>query len=117
MAVDLDGTNICVCSVDLHGDITYSVKQSEMTIPRKLMMTRTDPELFSFIAERVETFLKFYHSMFFSKFTYSPVISFELVFSYSVYQSAVNSDIVLRWIKGFDISDLVGQNILQTAST
>lgn len=109
--MDLGGTNIRVCSVDLHGDSTYNVKKSKMTIPRKLMVTRAGHELFSFIAERVDTFLKTYHPIFLNKSSYPQIISLGLTFSYPVYQSAVNSGILLRWTKGFDIPDIVGQDV------
>ena len=109
--MDLGGTNIRVCSVDLHGDTTFSVQQSKMTIPRQLMVTKTGHQLLSFIAERVEAFLNTYHPTLLTKSSYSPTISLGLTFSFPVYQSAVNSGILLRWTKGFDIPDLVGQDV------
>ena len=57
-AVDLGGTNLRVCSVDLHGDTTCSILQSEVAIPSKLMTAETSQELFSFVANHMEVFLR-----------------------------------------------------------
>src|SRR6202020_966251 len=62
MAVDLGGTNFRVCSIQLHGNTTFSLTQSKVAIPRELMVAKTSKELFSFLAKQIELFLKTHHS-------------------------------------------------------
>lgn len=40
MAVDLGGTNFRVCSVQLHGNSTFSLTQSKVAIPKDLMVAK-----------------------------------------------------------------------------
>ena len=54
MAVDLGGTNFRVCSIELHGNTTFSLTQSKVAIPRELMVAKTSKELFSFLAKQIE---------------------------------------------------------------
>jgi hexokinase len=61
MAVDLGGTNFRVCSIQLHGNTTFSLTQSKVAIPRELMVAKTSKELFSFLAKQIELFLKAHH--------------------------------------------------------
>lgn len=62
MAVDLGGTNFRVCSVQLHGDTTFTLIQSKVAIPQELMVASTAHELFSFLALQIEKFLKEHHT-------------------------------------------------------
>ncbi|RMX83039.1 hypothetical protein D0868_15723, partial [Hortaea werneckii] len=41
MAVDLGGTNFRVCSIQLHGNSTFSLTQSKVKIPNELMTAKT----------------------------------------------------------------------------
>ncbi len=43
LAVDLGGTNFRVCSIQLHGNTTFSLTQSKVAIPRALMTAPTAP--------------------------------------------------------------------------
>ena len=61
MAVDLGGTNFRVCSINLHGNSTFSLTQSKVAIPRELMSAKTSKELFSFLAQQIANFLKTHH--------------------------------------------------------
>ena len=59
--MDLGGTNFRVCSIQLHGDTTFSLTQSKVPIPRELMEAKTAKELFAFLAKQIEIFLKKHH--------------------------------------------------------
>lgn len=103
-----------VCSVQLHGDTTSTVLQSQVPVPADLMVAQTAQELFSFIAKRVENFLETYHQPALELAEKDPAYPFfclGLTFSFPVYQTAVNSGVLLRWTKGFDIPDAVGQDV------
>lgn len=116
LAVDLGGTNLRVCSVDLHGDTTFSVKQSRVSVPRELMITKKAKDLFYFIAKQIETFLEAYHQNCLELNGDSKgreVFSLGFTFSFPAYQDRINSGRLLRWTKGFDIPDAVGQDVCQ----
>lgn len=97
--------------MELHGDTTFSVKQSKTAIPRELMITETGTQLFSFITKQIAEFVNKYHQNCLTDSEDQPRLSLGLTFSYPVYQSAINSGKLLRWTKGFNIPDVVGQDV------
>ncbi|GME33631.1 Hexokinase [Neofusicoccum parvum] len=125
LAVDIGGTNCRVCSVELHGNRTFSIKQTKATIPQNLRIGSTSVDLFSFIAREVEKFLKKHYS---SKFEAhkaqgrdSPLVVKEsgqmdhlplgFTFSFTFQQTAIDRGIMARWDKGFDIPDTIGKDV------
>ncbi|KAL1620889.1 glucokinase [Diplodia seriata] len=111
--------------VELHGDRTFSIKQTKSIIPRNLRIGSTSADLFSFIAHEVERFLKKHYS---SKYEAhrargrdSPVVENEstqvdhlplgFTFSFTFQQVAIDKGIMARWDKGFDIPDTIGKDV------
>ena len=124
MAVDLGGTNFRVCSVDLHGNGTYSLTQSKIAIPAELMVARTSKPLFAFLATQIDVFLKEHHTEHYAstlqrRNTLSSAEGFRNVetfqmgftFSFPVRQHGINSGTLIRWTKGFDIPLAVGKDV------
>ncbi|RDW80138.1 phosphotransferase-1 [Coleophoma cylindrospora] len=124
LAVDLGGTNFRVCSIQLHGDTTFSLTQSKVAIPKELMEAKTATELFSFLAKQIEIFLKTHHEDHFEKHIkrrmtastpegYRNLEYFKLgfTFSFPVHQVGINRGTLIRWTKGFNIADAVGQDV------
>lgn len=121
MAVDLGGTNFRVCSIQLHGNTTFSLTQSKIAIPRELMVAKTSKELFSFLAKQIETFLKTHHEdHYFStikrrktgdKVKEEEIFNLGFTFSFPVHQIGINKGLLMRWTKGFDIADAVGKDV------
>lgn len=124
MAVDLGGTNFRVCSIQLHGNTTFSLTQSKVKIPQDIMTARTAEELFSFLAKQIEAFLKEHHNEHYrghirrvlagSKakgYTEEEVFSLGFTFSFPVNQIGINRGLLMRWTKGFDIQDAVGKDV------
>lgn len=124
MAVDLGGTNFRVCSIQLHGNSTFSLTQSKVAIPKELMIAKTSQELFSFLAKQIELFLKAHHSdHYFSHIKrvktasndegYRNQETFNLgfTFSFPVKQMGINKGLLMRWTKGFDIEDAIGKDV------
>ncbi|KAI9845996.1 MAG: glucokinase [Sclerophora amabilis] len=114
LAVDLGGTNLRVCSVDLHGDTTFTVLQSKISIPQERMVASDGTRLFSFIAKQVESFLKIHHadcSTLSRNCKDQSFFSLGFTFSFPAYQNGINSGVLLRWTKGFDIPGVVGQDV------
>lgn len=115
LAVDLGGTNFRVCSIVLHGNQSFSLQQSKVAVPRALMETKSAHELFSFLAKQIELFLKEHHEDHFEKHRDNPVEAdfFDLgfTFSFPVNQIGINKGRLMRWTKGFDIDEAIGQDV------
>ncbi|KAG9234510.1 hypothetical protein BJ875DRAFT_484136 [Amylocarpus encephaloides] len=126
MAVDLGGTNFRVCSIELHGDTTFSLVQSKVAIPKELMVAKTAKELFAFLAKQIELFLKEHHEDHFEAsvrhrttvstpggYTDDKAFRMGFTFSFPVHQVGINKGTLIRWTKGFDIEDAVGQDVCE----
>lgn len=124
MAVDLGGTNFRVCSIQLHGNSTFSLTQSKVAIPKDLMVAKTSHELFSFLAKQIQLFLKTHHDdhynshterrasmVGFGGFKDEEIFSLGFTFSFPVQQSGINKGTLIRWTKGFDIQDAIGKDV------
>ena len=126
LAIDLGGTNFRVCSIQLHGDTTFSLTQSKVPIPRELMVAKTSKELFSFLAKQIELFLQTHHEEHFQSHLerlrtlsngqapeprHKEVFQLGFTFSFPVNQIGINRGTLLRWTKGFDIDDAIGKDI------
>ncbi|KAK1483591.1 hexokinase [Colletotrichum tamarilloi] len=124
LAIDLGGTNLRVCSVELHGDSTYSLTQSKAVIPRHLMAAPTYKDLFRFIALQMKEFLETHHPE--DLTTWSQLLkegdaiteeirqkhckSLGFTFSFTFDQHAINEGTLLYWTKSFGIADAVGRD-------
>ncbi|KAL2871548.1 glucokinase glkA [Aspergillus lucknowensis] len=118
LAVDLGGTNFRVCSIDLHGNNTFSLTQSKIMIPRELMTSGSSKELFLFLARQIESFLRIHHNEHFEAHMRRRVAAKEeelfdlgFTFSFPVRQLGINKGTLIRWTKGFDIPDAVGHDV------
>ncbi|KAK8160882.1 glucokinase [Phyllosticta citrichinensis] len=115
LAVDIGGTNLRVCSVELHGDRTFTIKQNKTTIPHNIRVGSTAQDLFGFIAEHVEIFLRdnygssVQRAQTFSKSDHLPL---GFTFSFTFHQTAINRGTLIRWDKGFDVPDVVGKDVI-----
>lgn len=124
MAVDLGGTNFRVCSIQLHGNSTFSLTQSKVAIPKDLMVAKTSHELFAFLAKQIELFLKTHHGehynthlerrasyVGFGAMKEEEIFSLGFTFSFPVQQYGINKGTLIRWTKGFDIQETVGKDV------
>lgn len=119
LAVDLGGTNFRVCSVQLHGDTTFSLTQSKIMIPRELMASGTSKDLFLFLARQIEAFLRIHHNEHFEAHLRrkrdgtdeEDLFDLGFTFSFPVRQCGINSGTLIRWTKGFNIPDAVGHDV------
>lgn len=73
-------------------------------------MVGTSKQLFSFLAARIEEFVREHHSEHFEE---DPQHHLQLgfTFSFPVDQKSVNRGYLIRWTKGFDIKDAVGKDV------
>ncbi|KAL1304729.1 hypothetical protein AAFC00_003674 [Neodothiora populina] len=130
MAVDLGGTNFRVCSINLHGNSTFSLTQSKVPIPKELMVAKTAQELFAFLAKQIATFLQKHHEEHYNstvrrKSTVSgpdgyqdeEIFNLGFTFSFPVHQVGINKGTLIRWTKGFDIPDAIGKDVCALLQT
>lgn len=124
LAVDLGGTNFRVCSINLHGDSTFDLTQSKVAIPRELMLASSHKDLFKFLAKQIEIFLETHHNEHFEatvrrrrltgtsgQYRREEIFDLGFTFSFPVNQTSINRGTLIRWTKGFDIPDAVGQDV------
>lgn len=109
LAGDLGGTNFRVCSIDLKGDHTFNLKQSKFPVPLDLMRGGTSDSLFSFLAGKIEGFLKEHHN----DLDESQKLKLGFTFSFPVEQTALDRGKLIRWTKGFDLPDCVGRDVVE----
>jgi hexokinase len=124
LAVDLGGTNFRVCSVQLFGNTKFKITATKVAIPKEMMVAKTSKELFAFLAKQIELFLQEHHSDHFEthirrrKTVSTPegyrdeqIFRLGFTFSFPVHQVGINKGTLIRWTKGFDIPDAVGQDV------
>lgn len=104
----------------LNGDNTFNLTYNKVAIPKELMVAKTAPELFSFLAKQIEMFLKEHHQDHFAAHAGkrgsgavhgSESFRLGFTFSFPVDQVAINKGKLIRWTKGFDIPDAVGKDV------
>ncbi|XVF12101.1 hypothetical protein REPUB_Repub08aG0085200 [Reevesia pubescens] len=106
-ALDLGGTNFRVLRVELRGQRSYLCRDVErQPIPQQLMSGRSE-ELFDFIASSLQQFVEKRND------SEQSLITKELgfTFSFPVKQTSVSSGILIKWTKGFAITDMVGKEV------
>lgn len=114
LAADLGGTNFRICSVELHGDHSFTMQQLKSSIPEELLEEEgvTSHELFNYLARRTAVFLKKHHDDLLKDGESTP-LKLGFTFSYPVEQNGLDSGTLLRWTKGFNIKDTVGKDVVQ----
>ena len=127
LAVDLGGTNLRVCSVELHGDSTHSVVQSKISIPQNVMTAESYKDLFGFIAQHTESFMQEHlpedlklwraavhgveHAS--ARVGDRHVHSLGFTFSFTFDQYAIDKGSLLFWTKAFRVEDAIGRDPCQ----
>jgi hexokinase len=106
LTVDLGGTNLRVCWIELtqrHGDI--NIIQDEYKLPDEIK-TGGAEELFDFTAESLTTFIS-KHDL---KGTKEEPLHLGFTFSYPAHQDYIDHGKLITWTKGFEISGVEGED-------
>jgi hexokinase len=107
LALDMGGTNLRVCEVRFTEEKARShVLQSTYGIPNELKIGGKD-ELWDFIAECLERFLRTHNI-----YPLSEKLYLGLTFSYPVSQDYVDHGTLQRWTKGFNVAGVEGRNVV-----
>lgn len=118
LALDLGGTNLRVCQVELHGDQTFTLKSQKYRVSEALK-TGEATVLFDYLADSVDAFL--------TSNTESPqspsepntldieshAIPLGLTFSFPVEQTARDKGILLTWTKGFSAKNAINKDVVK----
>jgi hexokinase len=107
LALDMGGTNLRVCEVDLSvGKGEFEIVQSKYRLPEELK-TGTAGELWAYIADCVQQFVAEHHA---GEELCQMHLGF--TFSYPVTQDYINHGVLQRWTKGFDIDGVEGHDVV-----
>ncbi|KAH7294017.1 hypothetical protein KP509_28G052900 [Ceratopteris richardii] len=111
--LDLGGTNFRVLRVQLGGKEGRVIKQEyeEVPIPPQLMVG-TNEELFDYIATKLAHFVEKEGDGFHPRPGQDRELGF--TFSFPVKQLSIDSGCLLKWTKGFAISDGIGKDVVQS---
>ncbi|KAK0556133.1 hypothetical protein OC846_001352 [Tilletia horrida] len=109
LALDLGGTNLRVCQIQLHGSGKFELEQEKFKVSNEL---KTGPvkDLFDYMAQSVGVFLKGTGAL--PKEDEEP-LSMGFTFSFPVQQASLDSGTLLQWTKGFACPDAVGKDVVK----
>ncbi|KAI9301728.1 hypothetical protein BJ944DRAFT_168563 [Cunninghamella echinulata] len=107
LALDLGGSTLRVCAVELLGNGKVNVKEMKRSIPMTdpLRQGHVDP-FFDWIAETVELLLKEYHID-----HKNTALSMGVSWSFPIDQTSVSDGTILRMGKGFDLKGIIGKDL------
>lgn len=120
LAVDLGGTNLRVCSVQLEGNKTMVMTPPaavDIPIPQKRMEGCKASDLFGWVAEEVSKFLFLYHGDDLESHRHGEPYRLGFSFSHAYEQQGIKRGVLLRWSKAFNIPDAVGKDICALLQT
>ncbi|KAH9049279.1 hypothetical protein EDB83DRAFT_2226901 [Lactarius deliciosus] len=117
LALDLGGTNLRVCQVELHGDKTFTLKQQKYRVS-EVLKTGEATTLFDYLADSVDAFLTSTTELKEDVLDAgdveidSPTVPLGLTFSFPVEQTALDKGFLLTWTKGFAAKNAVNKDIV-----
>lgn len=109
LALDFGGTNLRVVMVHLLGGCKLETEQVFYKLPHGMRTTKDRNELFQFMADSIEKFLVEKHP---SGIPEDKVFPLGFTFSYPATQSRIDSGVLQRWTKGFDIPGVEGEDVV-----
>ncbi|KAL5508092.1 hypothetical protein ACEPAH_5710 [Sanghuangporus vaninii] len=107
LALDLGGTNLRVCEVQLHGNKQFTLRQQKYKVSDALK-TGEGTVLFDYLADSVDEFLTSSHEI-----TDAEALHLGLTFSFPVEQTALNKGVLMTWTKGFAAKNSVGKDVVK----
>lgn len=104
LALDLGGTNLRVCEVQLKGEGKVDIHAKKYVVDDKYKKGKVD-DLFDHIAEFVGDFVK--------ERGHKERLSLGFTFSFAIQQTAIDRGTSLAWSKGFHFPDSIGKDIVE----
>ncbi|GMM27936.1 hypothetical protein DAMA08_006520 [Martiniozyma asiatica (nom. inval.)] len=109
LALDFGGTNLRVVLVHLLGMGTIETEQSFYKLPDNIRTVQDRNILFDFMAECLGKFLDERYP---NGYPAELIFPLGFTFSYPATQSKINSGVLQRWTKGFDIPGVEGEDVV-----
>ncbi|KAK2575816.1 hypothetical protein KPH14_007198 [Odynerus spinipes] len=103
LALDLGGTNFRVLLITLDG-MNFDMKSKIYAIPQSLMLG-TGTQLFDHIAQCLALFVK-------DLGLQDEVLPLGFTFSFPLSQHGLTKGLLVRWTKGFNCSDVIGEDVV-----
>jgi hexokinase len=114
LTLDLGGTNLRVCKVELYGDERrkegegkHGMEQERYKLPEELK-TGDANTFWNFIAEKVDAFIKDHRLD--QEYSMEKPMPLGFTFSYPATQDRIDHAVLQTWTKGFDIKGVEGQD-------
>ncbi|KAG9192414.1 hexokinase [Alternaria panax] len=114
LTLDLGGTNLRVCKVDLYGDEgrkegdgKHGMEQEQYKLPQELKTGDADT-LWNFIVEKLEAFIND-HGLY-QLYSMEKPMPLGFTFSYPATQERIDHAVLQTWTKGFDIKGVEGKD-------
>ncbi|KAL3440201.1 hypothetical protein BJX65DRAFT_300651 [Aspergillus insuetus] len=120
ITIDMGGTNLRICSVELTSERGgYSITQDKYILPASLKLG-TGGELWEMIAEKLQDFLAKHDLLPLAKGKgergegegEEEKLPLAFTFSYPVTQEHIRHGVLQRWTKGFDIRGVEGEDVV-----
>lgn len=107
LALNMGATNLRVCEIELTEEKgKYDITQWNYRLPEELK-TGTAEELWDYLADCMQQFIEDHHAG--QELTKIPL---GFAFSYACSQDHVDSGVLQRWTKGFDIKGVEGHDVV-----
>ncbi|KAL8283309.1 hypothetical protein RQP46_005719 [Phenoliferia psychrophenolica] len=110
LAVDLGGTNLRVCLVELEGDGKFEITQTKYRLTEEQKHAEGQ-ELFDFCAECLGRFIIDHYGDDDGQVDLEEPIPLGFTFSYPCIQEGINHGVLLRWTKGFGAPNVEGHDV------
>ncbi|KAG0366286.1 hypothetical protein BC939DRAFT_436784 [Gamsiella multidivaricata] len=114
LALDLGGTNLRVCLINLKGNHELESHQKAFKVSEHLQEANVS-ELMDFIANSIKEFITSEHinAQIVAHPTDSESLELGFTFSFPVAQTAIDGGLLLRWTKGFNCPGAVDNDIVK----
>ncbi|KAK4054274.1 hexokinase [Microbotryomycetes sp. JL201] len=116
LAVDLGGTNLRVCHVELEGDGKFEVTQTKYRLTEEQKQGEGQ-DLIDFCAECLGRFIQDHYADDDGNVNLEENIPLGFTFSYPCIQERIDHGVLLRWTKGFGAPNIEGHDVAEMFQT
>ncbi|KAI8094874.1 hexokinase-domain-containing protein [Gilbertella persicaria] len=107
LGLELNGSNVRMYLVNLHGQGRITTRQQKLVVHDHLKKGSVTA-MIDFLAESVDSFLSFV-----GKYELKQPLALGFVLSFPLEQHALNKAVVLQWTKDFEVTGANGKNIAE----
>ncbi len=105
IALDLGGTNFRILELELKGHGKYKVNKVKAVTLDKRQIIGNAKDFFGFIAKSIKDFM--------TGIDVKKIESMGFTFSFPIEQTSLASGRLLRWTKGFDVKEVLGNDVVK----